>query len=197
MIVHQVEQGSPEWHEVRRGVPSASNFKNILTARGKPSQASRKYALQLAREQLFGLEESTPINLDMQRGRDLEAEAVRSYEFERNQITKVIGWVTDDANTYGCSPDRMNLEVKCPRDNNHTKWSEKGCVPSEHFCQVQGCMWVCEEDYWDFFSYSKTLESFWVRAYRDEQWISAMEKQMALFLEQKSEFLELLKEEAA
>jgi hypothetical protein len=196
MIIHQVEQGTPEWTEVRRGTPSASCFKNILTATGKPSTSRDKYALALAREVIYGVE-PLPVNPDMQRGLDLESEAVRNYEFEHGVKTQVVGWVTNDDNTYGCSPDRMNLEVKCPRDNNHTKWSEKGCVPSEHFCQVQGCMWVCEQDYWDFYSYSETLGSFCFRAYRDEEWISAMEKEMSLFLERKSELLELLKEEAA
>ena len=83
----------------------------------------------------------------------------------------------------------MNLEVKCPKDKNHIKWALADKVPADHFCQVQGCMWVCGEDYWDFFSFTKLVGTFCTRVYRDDKWIAGMEAEMDRFLTKKNEAL--------
>ena len=39
VLIHQVEQGTPEWFAVRLGIPTASNFAKIITSTGKvPSE---------------------------------------------------------------------------------------------------------------------------------------------------------------
>ena len=46
-------QYSPEWWNVRRGIPTASEFDRILTpATGKPSKSADGYACQLIGERL-------------------------------------------------------------------------------------------------------------------------------------------------
>ncbi len=192
MIVHTVEQGTDEWLSLRLGMPTASNFKKIFTASGKPSTSADDYMYELIAEQLSGQSTFVKVTDDMQRGLDLEDEAIGIYEWEFNVETTIVGFVTNNDKTYGCSPDRMNLEVKCPRDKNHVKWALAGKVPADHFCQVQGCMWVCEQDYWDFLSYTQSIGTFCTRVYRDDEWISGMEKEMEKFLSKKNEALEKL-----
>ena len=189
MIIHDVAQGSDEWLSLRLGMPTASNFKRIFTSTGKPSTSADDYMYELIAEQLSGSSTIVNVTDDMQRGLDLEDEAVGVYEFEFNVQTKAVGFVTNDAKTYGCSPDRMNLEVKCPKDKNHIKWALADKVPADHFCQVQGCMWVCGEDYWDFFSFTKLVGTFCTRVYRDDKWIAGMEAEMDRFLTKKNEAL--------
>tara|TARA_R110000787_G_scaffold35625_1_gene91336 strand:- start:1101 stop:1691 length:591 start_codon:yes stop_codon:yes gene_type:complete len=187
VIIYDVEQGTDEWLQARLGKPSASKFSKILTATGKKSTSQNDYMLELLAEELSGVSTFVKINDDMQRGLDLENQAIANYEFDLGVTTTVVGWVTNDEKTYGCSPDRMNLEVKCPGDKNYLKWELGDKLPTDHFCQVQGCMWLCEEDWWDFLSFSLTHGTFLVRAYRDQEWIDAMESEMAAFLDKKNE----------
>ena len=194
MIIHTVEQGTGPWLEARLGLPSASNFKKILTSTGKPSSSQDDYMLELCCERLSGKPTSHFVNDDMQRGLDLENEAVETYEFINGTKTTVVGWVTDNDQRYGCSPDRMNLEVKCPRDKNHIKWKLGGKVPPDHLAQVQGCMWICEEDHWDFMSYNQDLGHFICRAERDDKWIGLMEAEMEKFLRKIEKAMKKLKE---
>ena len=192
MIIHTVEQGTDEWLSLRLGMPTASNFKKIFTASGKPSTSADDYMHELIAEEMSGVPTFTKVTDDMQRGLDLENEAVGIYEFLFDVQTVVVGFVTNNEQTYGCSPDRFNLEVKCPKDKNHIKWALADKVPTDHFCQVQGCMWVCEQDSWDFLSYTQSIGTFCTTVYRDEKWIDGMQKEMDKFLNKKHEALHKL-----
>jgi hypothetical protein len=54
MIIHDVVQGSPEWHALRAGIPTASEFSQLVTSTGEPSKSMKEYALVLAAEKYAG-----------------------------------------------------------------------------------------------------------------------------------------------
>jgi hypothetical protein len=55
-----------------------------------------------------------------------------------------------------------------------------------HKSQVQGCLWICDKDYWDLVSYTEELPTVIVRVGRDEKYIKAL----ATALESFSEIME-------
>jgi len=50
MIVHSVEQESPEWRALRAGIPCASDFSKLIIRTGQPSKSPQAYAITLAAE---------------------------------------------------------------------------------------------------------------------------------------------------
>jgi hypothetical protein len=55
MKIHNVDQGSPEWHALRCGVPTASEFSKILTPKTmKLSEQAPAYMYRLLGEWMLG-----------------------------------------------------------------------------------------------------------------------------------------------
>lgn len=182
-IIKDIPQGSEEWHKLRLGIPTASNFSKVITSGGKPSTQLKKYALQLATELLLTEQEETYANEDMLRGNELEGEAREAYqEYSFNYVEQVTFIRCDN---WGYSPDGLIeknglLEIKCPKASTHTKYLYEDRLPSEYKAQCQGGLLCSEREYLDFVSYhpdfkeGKTL--FIKRVYRDEEFISSLHK---------------------
>ena len=120
MKIHNVEQGSEAWFQLRLGVPSASKFKDLLTPTGKPSARSEAYMHELLAEKMSGKRFETFETFHMRRGIELEPEAADVFSFQTDLICREVGFVTNDEETVGCSPDRLiqdlsGLEIKCQR----------------------------------------------------------------------------------
>ena len=49
MILHDVQQGTPEWHALRMR-PTASNFRRVFTSQKKRSTSFDEYAIELTEE---------------------------------------------------------------------------------------------------------------------------------------------------
>jgi len=75
MIVVDAEQRSDEWHAARLGIPTASNFKRIITGTGKASTQIDDYMDELLTERLTGRREEIYVTEDMQYGIDNEPNA--------------------------------------------------------------------------------------------------------------------------
>jgi len=162
MTAHDVTQRSPEWYELRRGMPTASRFDSILTpAKGEPSKAQDTLIAELIEEAMLPAQDGviTYLSPEMEQGIILEAEARCRYELDHGTVTSV-GFLTSQCGRYGCSPDGLvgtdgGLELKCPALRTHIAWMLKGGLPNEHKVQVHGSMVVSRRRWWDFFSYSR------------------------------------------
>jgi hypothetical protein len=191
VIIHDMPQGSEAWHAARLGIPTSSEFAKIITAaKGELSKQARKYAYQLVAETLLGrTAESFIGNLDwVARGKLLEPQAVQQYEFANDVETSAVGFITNDAATLGCSPDRLILdarggvEIKCPAPATHIGYLIDG--PGEDYKQqVQGQMAVAELAFVDFYSFHPGLPPVLIRTVRDEPYISKMRTALAEFLD--------------
>src|SRR5579859_4827652 len=125
MIIHDVEQGTERWYEIRRGIPTASRFDEIITPKtGKLSASARRYAYWLIAEKVLNRSLESIDNLQwVEHGRENEPSAVAAYEFITEIETKPVGFITTDDGKFGCSPDRLiigqngGVEVKCPAPN--------------------------------------------------------------------------------
>lgn len=145
-----IEQGSPEWHEIRRGIPTASEFSTILS-NGKGHDT---YLNDLAGEILSGQVVEGYTNSYMMRGKEMEPEARDSYARATLTDVRQCGFVRRKLSSgryVGCSPDglieseRRILEIKTMKPGLMVGLKKHGKreAPEEHMAQVQGALWIC------------------------------------------------------
>lgn len=176
MIVFDFKQGSPEWLAIRTGIPTASRFGNILTAKTrKPSASAARYMCDLIAERIIGSPVDTASSEFMLRGSAMESEAVAAYEFEHDCECKAVGFVMDDSRRWGCSPDRLVgddglLEIKCPSAGVHVA-ALLGMQDDEHAAQAQGQLWITGRAWVDLMYYNPLMPTHTVRIERDEEHI--------------------------
>lgn len=186
MQVINLDQGSKEWHEARKGVVTGSRFKDVVTpTKGELSKSSKKYMYELVAERM-GVTVDFFSNEHMQRGNELEDSARTAYEFIKDSVVNEVGFCLDDNKVIGVSPDGLigedgGLEIKCPKETTHIAYLEDGGLPLIYKPQVQGSMWITGRKWWDFMSYHPQLPPLIVRVYRDEEYISKMDEVITEF----------------
>jgi exodeoxyribonuclease (lambda-induced) len=195
------EQGTEAWHLDRLSVPTASMFKSIITATGKPSTSAKGYMNAL----LADWEAGKPVDAfeptqAMQTGTEREAEARDLYQFITDkEVTKTGFWFKDKRKLTGCSPDGLLndnglIEIKCPKASTLIGYRLDNKCPSIYVPQVQGQMWVMDSEYCDFFVYHPEINHFSIRVERDEKYITTLSGLVNKFIDVMLEKRELLKQ---
>jgi hypothetical protein len=185
-----VEQRTPEWDALRAGKLTASVGKKLVTPTGKPSV---QYKAEIARiiAEARGLQPPEFIKPTwwMERGVNLEPEALAWFEVETDLTVEAIGFVESTNGLVGASPDGLikcydgdqflwiPLELKCPKPSTHIQWLLGGCVPTDHIAQVHFQIALCEAPYGYFCSYNPEVAPLIVRVDRNE-YTELMEKKM-------------------
>lgn len=176
------EQGSPEWHQVRLGIPTASMFSAVL-AKGE-GKTRRAYMNKLAAEIITGEIGEIYTNQVMERGKAMEAEARSFYAFMTDAEPRLIGFVKNQ--WVGWSPDSFigetgALEIKTQRADLLIDTILKDEFPPEHRAQCQGGLWVGEREWIDLCVYWPKMPTFVKRAYRDEAYIKTLASELMRF----------------
>lgn len=194
MIIHNCEQGTIEWSNLRLGIPTASEFHRIVTPTGALSAQSRDYAYRLVAESLLMRPLSEDIsNLpQIQHGKEYEAEAVRSYEFDNGVKTVKVGFMTNDAGDIGASPDRLVddcgvLEIKCPQPATMVAYHVSGVIDAKYKPQIQGQLMVSGRNWCDWLAYSREMPTITIRTLRDDEYIEKLSKALADFVHMKND----------
>lgn len=180
------EQNSPEWYAARLGIPTASMFATVMAVGPRGGKAATRvaYLNKLVGEILTGESMENYVSPDMERGKLMEDEARDLYTFETGSEPKRVGFVRNGEK--GASPDSLigesgGLEIKSAAAHIQVARLLDGGLPSEHKAQVQGSLWVCEREWWDFCSYCPKLPLLRVRIYRDEDYIAKIAREVDLF----------------
>lgn len=186
MIIHNVRQNSVEWHQLRLGIPTASEFHKILTPTGKRSTQAEAYRNRLLAEWVTGAPLENVETQWMERGHDLEEQAVDAYEFATGKQTQVVGFVTTDDGRIGCSPDRLvgddgGLELKCPAPWTHIGYLLSKTVADDYKVQVQGCMLLCQRAWWDVVSFCPGMPVSVVHIEADVNYMVLLDEALAEF----------------
>ncbi len=187
MLKYDVEQGSVEWHQARLGIPTASDFKRIITPTGMASKQADDYADQLLAELISGeTVESWSGSSWTERGKELEPEAALFYEQTYGVKAEIVGFVTDDKRTMGCSPDRLVgddglLELKCCAPKTHIGYLLNPRVDREYYPQLQGQLFVTGRKWVDIMSYHPKIPPLVIRVERDDNYLFQMTGLMARF----------------
>lgn len=189
MKIHNCQQGSDEWIKLRLGIPTASEFDRIVTpAKLGYAAGAHKYLCEKLAEWLLGEPLEAFVSPWMDRGTQLEPEAVRYYEMDRGVDTTPVGLVTTDDGMIGASPDRLVgsdglLEQKCPALETHVGYMlYPNTLSGEYRIQLQGQLWVCNREWVDIQSYHPGVRSVIVRVERCPAVILSLEEHVTEFV---------------
>lgn len=168
------------------GIPTASNFAKILTPGGKPSRSAESYMFGLLGERMTGEPQVEFTSHWQDRGSEMEAEAVRYFEFTNDCSTEKVGFISNDTHTIGCSPDRLVeedalLEIKCPSLPVAVSYLLKKAVDSEYYPQVMGNLWLSERKRIHVMSYYPGLPPALITVERDEAFIKLLSVAVTAF----------------
>lgn len=174
-----VVQGSIEWHEMRRGLLTASEMKLIITPTLKvaANDKERAHLYHLMSQRIAGYVEDTFEGYAMLRGREDEVDAKIAYSNKYEPVEDV-GFITNDKWGFkiGYSPDGRvgdvgGIEAK---SRNHKLQIETilehamaQTVPADFVIQCQTGLLVSEWEWLDFISYSAGLPMITIRTYPD------------------------------
>lgn len=193
-VYHDCRQYSDEWDALRIGIPTSSGFEKILTPLGKTAKTEtwKNYAHGIIAEKILGRRMDTFMSPWMERGQMIEQDAIGQYELMRDVDTQVIGFVTDDLNTMGCSPDRLVgedglLEIKCPKPNTQVGYlighektinfeNRNICISweREYYPQLQGQLFITGRQWVDIMAYHPEFPPAILRVPRDEEYIDLL-----------------------
>lgn len=198
-IKHEVAQGEEEWFNLRLGIPTASEFKNIITAKTMVmSKSADAYAnlkiAEIMTGEMQGVFEPT---YWMQRGSIMEIEARNSYELINDVETQRGGFITTDDGAFGCSPDFLvgndgMGEIKCLSGKHHVAHLLTDEVKADHIPQIQGQLFVAEREWCDYWMYHPDMPRVGVRTYRDDKFIARLKDCLDQFRDMMNEKIERL-----
>lgn len=189
IIINDVLQGTEEWHELKRGVISASGCAELLTngRGGKPSATRASYLAGIA-SAILGGKSSDYSSSAMQRGNDLEPFARQAYMALSGNKVNEVGFVfKDDIRRAGCSPDGLigevgGIEIKCPGGPQYMKILMAGSdAYSAYAPQIQFSLWVTGREWWDFVAFNPDFQDCPIlvnRVYRGDDMIERIDAAM-------------------
>lgn len=204
MIYYDAEicpQGSPFWWELRKGIPTASSFDEIMTpAKCLPSIQADAYGRRLCQDLLepnpHWLTEGmtrppSRVTSAMERGQEIEPTARRFYAAATENRVRLAGFCLTDDRKWGCSPDGLivdglgefqgGLELKCPMPHTQDLYLAKGELPLAYKCQVHGNLLVTGLPWWDFLSFCPDKEPLLIRVEPDDFTVKLAETLEAWF----------------
>ena len=203
MIVHDIEQNTPGWFQLKNGKPSGSNGHRLVTPTGKASEGLEAYAQELAADLYRGKPADTWAgNKHTDRGHELEPVAADNYEFMYGAKLRKVGFITDDNNSYGVSPDRLVgrsglVEIKCLDDKAHiaalVHYTEKRKAPPERIAQCQMQLFTANKKFVDLFYFNKNLPSFKIRILPIKLYFEMLDFQLEDVIKRRGEILNLLR----
>ena len=192
MTLHQypdVIQRDDEWHNLRRGIVTASSVGKLLTPTLKvaDNDTSRTFTATLAAERITGWTEDTPITADMWRGIEMEPFARAAYA-EHHAPVAEFGFMRRDEDdwTLGYSPDGVVgdeglIEVKCPRAKTHVATILADQVPAQYMPQLQAALLVSGRAWIDYVSFVAGMPLYVKRVEPDDAWFAAIEAACVAF----------------
>jgi len=199
-----VEQGTPEWHQLRLGKVTASRVADILAkTKTGPSASRQNYLIELALQRTTGIIQESYSNAAMEWGTQTEPQARVAYEVTTNNFVDQLAFVDHPSiDWFGCSPDglvsdRGLVEIKCPNSTTHWEYFKFNRPPQKYIIQMQAQMAVTGRDWCDFISFDPRMpersQLLIVRVDRDQAFIFEMEEQIKQFLSEVEVEVNLMK----
>ena len=173
MIIHNCDQGSHEWHQIRIGKITGTRLKKML------AKDNLSLLDELIAEEETGLTDDDDfVSEEMQRGIDLEPLAIQEYsnitghEVDHPCLIQSSEWPILMMSPDGYIGTNGAVEIKCPKTKNHIKYIRQGKIPNEYKEQIWAYFMVNPELQWlDFVSYDPRLtkKPIWILHITREQ----------------------------
>lgn len=178
VVIHRdVEQGSIQWFELRRGLLTASEMKLIITPtlRVADNNNVRTHLYELLAQRITGYVEPHFQSYDMERG-NFDEEHARAKYAETYGVIEEVGFITNDKLGFriGYSPDGLVgddglIEAKSRLQKLQMKTLIESVVnqeiPADFMIQCQSGLFIAERKWLDFLSYSGGMLMASVRTY--------------------------------
>lgn len=190
-----LEQRTPEWLAARVGMLTGTCAADMLsTIKSGEAAARRDLRTRLVVERLTGQaqDEGGFVSKDMQRGSDLEGDAIAAYELLSENVVQPVGFLAHPELPAGCSPDGQVsdyagiVEVKCPKSATHLGYLRSGKVPTAYMHQITHNLWITGAAWCEFISFDprfpEPLRLFVRRVNRADVDLKAYELAVRLFL---------------
>lgn len=183
LMTYDVEQGTEEWDDLRRGIVTASAVGKLVTPKTiqpASNDTSRDLTKSLAAERFTGYTEPTYVSDDMWRGREDEPIARALYAEHYAPVTQTGFMIRDDWGfPIGYSPDGLVgddglIEIKSRRQKNHFKTVLDGHPPIDDMAQLQCGLLVSGREWIDYISYSGGMAMWVKRVFPQQKWFDAI-----------------------
>ena len=163
-IYNDIHQRSEEWHNIRLGRVGGSES-SVLSVKGKSESGLGAAAFTLLYEKAYEIIQEEPVKENivtfaMQRGMDLEPEAIHEYELSKMVKVDQVGYILNSDFKYaGYSPDGLVgedglIEVKCPGNSEFMRQIITNEIPKQYFCQMQWGMFISGRKWCDYVVYN-------------------------------------------
>lgn len=180
----EIQQGTPEWNEVRRGLITSSSMKKLITPTGKiaDNDTSRGYLHELAYQRMSGQCSPGYSSELMDRGTELEPFA-RAIYHEKIAPIQECGFIKIPIGDgyVGFSPDGVVgddglIEIKSRIAPHYIRTVLKGTMPDEHVIQVQTGLYISGRQWCDFVTYLPGMPYCRMRVERNEDLIKSIDQ---------------------
>lgn len=172
MIIHNIEQKTQEWLNLRKGKMTASHAQAI----GNVWKWLDTYIYEMMSEFFSSGENEWYTNKDIERWNELEPLAREMYELETGRTVQEV-WFIEFNEYIGCSPDWLvwedwGIEIKCVKDIWHFKllvnWPSE--IDSWYIWQIQMSLFITGRKWWDYVSYNPNYKQSLIihRIYPDD-----------------------------
>lgn len=165
MQIHKdITQGSPEWFELRLKYPLTASEAQAIGNQGKGLET---LCWEKMAQKYSSADKEQYSNKDLERGKELEPQAISLYELETSNTVETVGFVTNEeiSKVGGASPDGLVnedglIEVKAFADTKHFKAvidfkkTGKFEIESQYIWQMQMQMLFTGKKWCDFVAYN-------------------------------------------
>ena len=169
----ELEQGTREWLEARKGKITGTRLKDVLKTDNLP--LIYELIAELGSDEI----EETFVSKAMERGKNCEPVAISLYQHMTGVVIDSVGFCISEENDFlalspdGFTADRIGaIEVKSPNTATHVKYILGDKIPSEYLPQVITYFLVNTKLEWlDFISFDDRYKPrpIWIkRVTRDE-----------------------------
>jgi hypothetical protein len=206
ITVHeQIEQGTEEWLELRKGVLTASEMKLILTPTLKVANNDnqRLHLFEIAAQRMTDYIEPQYINDDMLRGQHDEVIARDLYS-KHYELVKEVGFISNDdlGFTLGYSPDGLVgddglIEIKSRYQKHQLSTIFNNEVPKDHYMQLQAGLFISARKWIDYISFCGGMPLYVIRVLPDPVFFDAIKEASINFEEGVNNIMKTAKENLA
>lgn len=198
-----VQQGTPEWHQLRLGKVTASRVADILAkTKTGPSASRNNYLIELALQRVTKTIEGSYTNAAMEWGTQTEPQARVAYEVKTGNFVDQVAFVDHPTiDGFGCSPDGLVgsdglIEIKCPNSATHWSYIKANEPPNKYFIQMQAQMAVTGAKWCDFVSFDPRMpersQLLIVSVPIDREFVLYMEAEIKQFLSEVDKEVQLM-----
>lgn len=180
MQIHNVEQKTKEWFDIRKGKMTASK----ATAIGNAGKGLETYIYELMAEYYSSADKEQFSSSHTDRGNEYEPVARDVYSFENGVDVETVGFI-ELSEYVGCSPDGLvgddgGTEIKSPDDKKYILYllNKENEIDSGYIWQCQMNMLITDRKWWDLIIYNPNFEKSMLvfRIHRDLKKFEALKK---------------------